>query len=535
MIKKKTVCIGLLGSTLDQGNTQERWNKWRPTVSLCQHEDLLIDQLELIYQKRFHNLAEQIVEDINSVSPETKVNLHIVEFRDPWNFPDVFGSLMDFAKNYPFNLEENDYFIHITTGTHVAQICEFLLTESRYFPAKLIQTSPPKKNLKGTKGTFSIIDLDLSHYDQIAKRFEKEQIESLSFLKAGIETKNNGFNRLIEKIERIAINSKAPFLLMGATGAGKSSLARRIYELKKIKNQISGPFIDVNCATIAGEIAMSTLFGHTKGSFTGAAKDRLGLLREADNGLLFLDEIGELGLDEQAMLLKALEEKKFLPLGADKPVKSNFQLIAGTNRDLKELVRSGLFREDLLTRINLWTFHLPALKDRVEDIEVNIEYELHKYGEEYGKRITFNKEARNAFIKFAKSPQAIWKANFRDLNAAIVRMATLSNQGRITIEIVSEEIDRLLLFWKEQSSINHEELLLEYFTEEELQELDIIEQVQLGYVMNVCKKSKSLSDAGRILFAASRQKKKNSNDADRLRKYLQKFKLSWNDIITPVK
>ena len=99
---KKKICIGLLGPTLDQGKTQERWNKWRPTVSLFQHEDFLINKFELIYQKRFKDLANIVVEDINNVSPETRVDLHLVEFRDPWNFPDVFGSLMDFAKNYPF-------------------------------------------------------------------------------------------------------------------------------------------------------------------------------------------------------------------------------------------------------------------------------------------------------------------------------------------------------------------------------------------------------------------------------------------------
>src|SRR5262249_21144841 len=117
---------------------------------------------------------------------------------------------------------------------------------------------------------------------------------------------------------------------MGPTGAGKSQLARRIYELKVARHQIAGAFVDVNCATLRGDAAMSTLFGHRKGAFTGAVQDRPGLLRAADGGLLFLDEIGELGLDEQAMLLRAVEEKRFLPVGADKEVASDFRLIAGT-------------------------------------------------------------------------------------------------------------------------------------------------------------------------------------------------------------
>ena len=132
------------------------------------------------------------------------------------------------------------------------------------------------------------------------------------------------------------MRSASPILLLGPTGAGKSLLARRIYELKKSRRLVKGPFVEVNCATVRGDAAMSALFGHVKGAFTGAVRDRPGLLLSADDGVLFLDEIGELGLDEQAMLLRALEEKRFLPLGGDQEVSSDFQLIAGTNRDLAD-------------------------------------------------------------------------------------------------------------------------------------------------------------------------------------------------------
>ena len=125
---------------------------------------------------------------------------------------------------------------------------------------------------------------------------------------------------------------------------------------------------------------MSALFGHVKGAFTGAMRDRPGLLRGANGGLLFLDEMAELGLDEQAMLLRALEEKRFLPLGGDREIASDFQLIAGTNRDLAEAVRTGRFREDLLARIDLWTFRLPGLAERREDIAPNLDYELEQFG-----------------------------------------------------------------------------------------------------------------------------------------------------------
>ena len=330
----KNVVIGLLGPNLDQGKGPSRWERWRPTVAICQHEDFLVDRLELLYQDRYTPLAEKIKGDIALVSPETEMRLHKITMLDPWDFEEVYGDLHDFAQNYTFNNNKEEYYIHITTGTHVAQICLFLLTEARYFPAKLLQTSPPKRAEKDSVGTFTVIDLDLSKYDRLASRFKQEQQSGLTFLKSGIDTKNKAFNEMIEQIEQVAIQSRAPILLMGPTGAGKSQLARRIYDLKKFRHQLSGSFVEVNCATLRGENAMSALFGHKKGAFTGAVQARDGLLKTANGGILFLDELGELGLDEQAMLLHALEEKRFLPVGADKEVESDFQLIAGTNRDL---------------------------------------------------------------------------------------------------------------------------------------------------------------------------------------------------------
>ena len=529
-MSKENVLIGLLGPTLDSGKGPTRWERWRPTVGLCQHEDLLIRRFELLYQSKFANLAATLVEDIAAVSPETEVRLVGLQIDDPWDFEQVYGALHEFARAYEFDTEHEEYLIHITTGTHVAQICMFLLTESHYFPAKLIQSSPPPPRKMGGPGKFEIIDLDLSKYDRIASRFQQEQKEGVSFLKSGIETRNIAFNLLIDKIEQVAISSSDPLLLMGPTGAGKSRLAKRIYELKRARHQVKGDFVEVNCATIRGDAAMSALFGHVKGAFTGAVGNRPGLLRAADGGVLLLDEIGELGLDEQAMLLRALEDKVFLPLGSDREVKSDFQLIGGTNRNLAEQVRSGRFREDLLARINLWTFHMPGLRDRIEDIGPNLNYELEQYARRTGKRVTFSKEARDQFLKFAGSHDASWKGNFRDLNGAVVRMATLAPGGRITIEVANEEIDRLKRAWGEQS-INETEDLLEWLLgTERMNELDLFDREQLASVIRVCRNSRTLSEAGRALFTTSRDKKKTVNDADRLRKYLARFGVDWRQL-----
>jgi transcriptional regulatory protein RtcR len=527
MPKKRTVILGLLGPTLDSGKGPERWERWRPTVSLCQHDDLLVDRFELLHDRQFAALCETICGDIKSVSPETNVRPHQVHFDDPWDFESVYGALLDFARGYAFVPEEEEYLVHITTGSHVAQICLFLLTESNYFPAKLVQTAPPNKH-RGDAGSYAVVDLDLSKYDKLASRFNAELRESTSFLKGGIETRSAKFNLLIEQIEHVAVASKSPILLTGPTGAGKSQLARRIFELKKQRRQLEGKFIEVNCATIRGDGAMSALFGHTKGSFTGAVQDRPGLLRAADGGLLFLDEVAELGADEQAMLLRAVEEKRFLPVGSDKEARSDFQLIAGTNRNLQSVVSQGRFREDLLARINLWTFQLPALRDRREDIEPNLEFELDQFARLNGTKVTFNKEARERFLAFATAADAAWTGNFRDLNAAVTRMATFAAGGRITADIVDGETVRLKSSWSLAATEPPSNELDVVLSESVRSTIDPFDRVQLAEVLRVCRSSRNLSEAGRQLFSISRTKKGTTNDADRLRKYLARFGLDWS-------
>lgn len=527
---RKRVVIGFLGTTLDMGKQNARWERWRPTVALCQHEDFLVDRLELIHDVRSTSLAQLVRGDIGRVSPETKVRLNVMNLRDPWDFEEVYGALHDFAAIYPFDFEAEEYLVNITTGTHVAQICWFLLIEARYIPAKILQVTPPKRQDLPAPGGYSIIDIDLSRYDRIAQRFAAEQVADTSFLKSGIATRSTAFNRLIDRIEQVAIRSKAPLLLTGPTGAGKSQLARRIYELKKMRRQVEGPFVEVNCATLRGDSAMSALFGHRKGAFTGAVNDRPGLLRSANGGILFLDEIGELGVDEQAMILRAIEEKRFLPVGADSEVTSDFQLIAGTNRDLATSIDEGRFRDDLYARLNLWSFELPSLKERREDIEPNLDFELMRFADREGMRVNFNREARERYLAFATAPEADWRSNFRDLGASITRMATLAPAGRINEDIVAEEIERLRHHWRPSTMKEQNDILTPLLGVEGVTALDLFDCIQLAEIIRICRKHSSLSSAGRALFAVSRGEKKSANDADRLRKYLARFNLDWQMI-----
>ncbi|CAM7082075.1 RNA repair transcriptional activator RtcR [Citrobacter portucalensis] len=522
-MKKRRVVIGVLGTVLDKrGKRANRFKKWRPTVGLCQQPDFPVDRLELLHQPRDEGMAQRLIEDVALLSPDTEVRPHAVTINDPWDFEEVYAAFLDFATHYSFDTENEEYLVHITTGTHVAQICWFLLTEAHYLPASLLQTSPAPAGSSDeavAAGVCSIIDLDLSRYATLTSRFQREQQQSVSFLKAGIDTRNATFNKLIDRIERVALRSTDPILLTGPTGAGKSFLAKRIFQLRQSRHLVAGKLVAVNCATLRGDNAMSTLFGHVKGAFTGALTARGGLLREADGGVLFLDEIAELGLDEQAMLLKAIEEKTFFPFGSDKEVQSDFQLIAGTHRDMQQWVAEGRFREDLYARINMWNFALPGLAQRREDIAPNVEYELHRFSSSKQMQIRFDKEARACYLAFACSPQAQWRGNFRELSSSIARMATLAEQGRITLSLVEEEIALLKESW--QIAASQPELNMD---------IDLFDRRQLETVLEVCRRSASLSEAGRELFAVSRQKKANPNDADRLRKYLARFGLSWESV-----
>lgn len=518
---KKTVVLSVLGSTLDKGTGPRRWHRWRPTVDLHRHEELLVDRLELIVPRQVQGLATRVVEDIASVSPETTVRQHRLDFADPWDFEEVYTGLLDFVRGLSFR-EREDYLVHISTGTHVMQICWFLLTEARFLPGRILQTSPSQGN--AGPGHVRIIDLDLSSYGAIRSRFEAQQREDVSFLKRGIDTRNARFNALIDQIETVATRSRAPMLLTGPTGAGKTQLARRIYGLLHERGRVAGRFVEVNCATLRGDQAMSTLFGHKRGAFTGAVRDRAGVLAEADGGIVFLDEIGELGLDEQAMLLRAIEDRRFMPLGSDREVGSDFGLIAGTNRDLRARVREGVFREDLLARIDLWTFELPGLAQRPEDVEPNLEYELERFAASHGRRPSFTRTARTRFLDFAASARARWPGNFRDFAGAVTRMATLAPKGRITPTVVREEVERLQQRWGAADSGAFPRVRA---TLGSAVALDRFDAAQLEEVLRVCAEAPSLSAAGRILFAASRTRKRSVNDADRLRKYLAKYELDF--------
>ncbi len=224
---------------------------------------------------------------------------------------------------------------------------------------------------------------------------------------------------------RRAAASNIPALIEGESGVGKELIARAIQG----ESERSGkPFIVVNCGAIPENLVESILFGHEKGSFTGAVDKRIGKFQEADGGTLFLDEIGELPLDAQVKLLRALQDGEIDPVGSKRSIKVNFRLISATNRDIIQLVRDGKFREDLYYRLNVFPIWVPPLRERLDDVPELARYFMTRFAAEEGKRVsTISDDAMRLIVSYP------WPGNVRQLENAVFRAVVLSDTSELSV------------------------------------------------------------------------------------------------------
>jgi len=522
-LDKKKVFIGFVGYVLDSRPD------WKPTLAAFGFDDLQFERAELITEKKWAKLNQELIEAIKKISPNCDVRLHELNYKDPWDFGEAYEKFHGFTESYKFATDKEQYYFHMTTGTHAQKIVGFLFAFSGRLPAELMQTAPP---LKGeTKSRYFLVDPNLERYQNIQDLFDRNFTSGQDLLRRGIETKNKTFNHLIDQICLVASRSKDPILLGGETGTGKTALAQRIFEWKQQNGLLDRKnLVSLNCATLQGQMLQSALFGHVKGAYTGAVSDRKGLMKAADGGVLFLDEIGELGLEEQSMLLHALEGGRFYPLGSDREEQSSFQLIAATNKDLRKAVKEKKFREDLLARIDIWHYELPPLRARLEDFPANIDFELKSIEKSSKTKVHFAKAARQRYESFAASPRAKWTANFRDLGQSIRRMTTMAREREITLETVKHEISTLELRWTaalgRDVDISSRKLAVEIS-----RDIDLFDRLQLDAVLEVISNHPTLAEAGRNLFQVSRARSKTSNDSDRLKKYLERFGLDWRQFV----
>jgi len=212
-------------------------------------------------------------------------------------------------------------------------------------------------------------------------------------------------------------------LIFGESGTGKELVARAIHAMSP---RVSEPFVDVNCAAIPEELIESELFGHRKGSFTGASDDKVGKLQKADGGTIFLDEVGDMSLKTQAKVLRALDEQRFEPVGASESVQVDVRVVAATNKNLDQEIEAGNFREDLYYRLNVIPFYVPPLRDRLEDVGLLADYFLQEFVTAYGRK---PKELTPAAYEALRSYR--WPGNVRELRNLMERIVILSPQVRI--------------------------------------------------------------------------------------------------------
>lgn len=262
-------------------------------------------------------------------------------------------------------------------------------------------------------------------------QLEKQLDQKLSF--ENIIGKSKLIKQAVESAKKVA-NTDATVLLTGETGTGKEVFAQVIHQAsKRSKNN----FIAVNCSAFSKELLENELFGHKAGAFTGATKDAKGIFEEANNGTVFLDEIGEMPLDLQAKLLRVLESGEFLKVGDNKPIKTDVRIIAATNRDLQKEIQSGNFREDLYYRINIFNITLPALRERTVDIEELANYFLTVFATKTNKKI---KRISADYLEALKLHS--WKGNIRELRNVIERSIILLDGEELTVDSLPNEFQQ---------------------------------------------------------------------------------------------
>jgi DNA-binding NtrC family response regulator len=237
---------------------------------------------------------------------------------------------------------------------------------------------------------------------------------------------NNVMNDVRATINSVA-ESKSTVLITGESGTGKELIARAIHFQSR---RSSGPFVKVNCAALPEGLIESELFGHEKGAFTGAIKQKKGMFESASGGSLLLDEIGEMPMIAQAKLLRVLQEKEIHKVGGDDPIEVDVRVIATTNRDLESQVHEGCFREDLFYRLNVFHVHLPPLRDRKDDIPEIVTHFIHKFNLENGFRVDGLDDSCIPVITSYN-----WPGNIRELENAVERAVVLTKTGLIKPEM----------------------------------------------------------------------------------------------------
>lgn len=436
--------------------------------------------------------------------------------------------LEEVASGGPGNL----IYLHLNSGTQVQQWNLYRMADRQLLscPARLLQTFARREDPTKEIG-YRVPHLGLYRY-RAPEPTDQADLEALEHIRKAFGSANAEFESALPLLARIGTRTGEPLLLLGGTGTGKTYLAFQIHQawLKRqgISTKAEKCFHEVNCAShLTPEMAHSEIFGHVKGAYTGAHKRRTGKMKLADKGTLFLDEIGDLNLAGQGMLLKAIEDHKFQPLGSETTVSSNFRLICATNRDLSAEVAGWLsrggppvgsgshgFRHDLYFRISSWSFNLPSLRQRA-DLPERVRLILDTWYQEnagryglkgYRRGFDFSVKAWAEFMSFVEHPDSLWPGNIRELRDFVCRIAVrsgLTGAHDIQPSVVRNEIARLRTKWQGLQRIPGQDALRESVCDaasKAYPEHCLAEAVELWLQNEVRHHSRTNADAGRELY-----------------------------------
>lgn len=337
---------------------------------------------------------------------------------------------------------------------------------------------------------------------KLRRRLESEIGDQASqFHLSHLEAHSSAMRQLLEQVRGVAENPKSSVMLLGETGTGKEFLARVIHHNGP---RASGPFVGVNCTAIPKDLFESELFGYERGAFTGANQRKLGLLEKAEGGTLFLDEIGDLDMAMQAKLLRVIQERSFRRLGSTDDLGVDFRLITATNREIKKDVERGVFREDLYFRLNVVTFEIPPLRQRMEDIIPLCQRTIMRFAREFGKPVPdLDAEARLILERYQ------YPGNIRELENIIERAMIFCSGQMLTAEYLPRELHESIKHAASSVTVGEERLIrIEMHVGK--QTLEQIEEAIIEETLRLADYNKSLAakQLGLTRFSLDRRLKK---------------------------
>jgi DNA-binding NtrC family response regulator len=404
-----------------------------PVLSLLQ-----VRSFDLVYLLSTPNTERNTAATAAALKERVDFKVVALPLQDPTDYAAILKHLRSITGTVVEEFPGAEYFISVASGTPQMHACWVLLTTSGEFPARILHIRPPRFV---TADRDLVTEIDLTRPEFPIVRMRDAPVEAIDTPAPDIQTALAELGlvadhpKMVVALEQAAAlaDSKVPILILGATGTGKELLAKFVHRLsgRPYEN-----FVALNCANIQKDLAESLLFGHKKGSFTGAVADQVGKFEQADGGTLFLDELGELPMAAQAKMLRVLQDGLVEPIGAKKPRKVDVRIVAATNQNLGRAIRHNEFREDLYYRLNVGEIRLPPLRERRSDIPKIALHILDRIN------ATIKRPRRLSQAALARLQGLAWPGNVRDLQNVIERSARLTRSDVIDADdlIVTEPV-----------------------------------------------------------------------------------------------